>query len=280
MIQTISSTACQLGEGAFWHPSLNQFFWFDILGQRLYTIDEGTERHWQFDECVSALGWIDDSRFILASASALWEFDIATGEQSYLIGLEADTPETRSNDGRADPWGGFWIGTMGYNAEPKAGAIYRYYKGELRTLVPNVTISNAICFAPDRSCAYYTDTAKGKIMRQPLNAEDGWPIGKAELFLDLSDEDFGPDGAVVDADGNLWNAQWGASRVACYSPNGEFLTAHDVPTPQASCPSFGGADLSTLYVTTAADGDLPDPAGCTFAIATTAIGQREHQVKL
>jgi len=280
MIQTVSSTACTLGEGAFWHPSLQQFFWFDILGKRFYTLQDGKERHWQFDECVSAVGWIDDSCFLLASATALWEFNIETGEQSFVVGLEADNVETRSNDGRADPWGGFWIGTMGYNAEPGAGAIYRYYQGELRTVVPDVTISNAICFAPDQSCAYYTDTVTGKIMRQPLDAEDGWPVGKAELFVDLSAEDFGPDGAVVDADGNLWNAQWGASRVACYSPAGEFLRAVAVPTPQASCPAFGGADLATLYVTTAADGGLPAPAGQTFAIADVACGQKEHQVKL
>ena len=81
--------------------------------------------------------------------------------------LEADNPVTRSNDGRADPWGGFWIGTMGFNAEPQAGAIYRYYKGEVLPIVRNITISNAICFAPDRSCAYYTDTPTRQIMPMP-----------------------------------------------------------------------------------------------------------------
>ncbi len=280
MIEVFSTTACALGEGAFWHPTRQQLFWFDILGMRLYTVEGGEERFWEFDECVSAMGWIDSDRFILASASGLWEFDIATGEQSFLASLEADNPVTRSNDGRADPWGGFWIGTMGYNAEPGAGAIYRYYQGSLRRLVANVTISNAICFAPDRSCAYYTDTAKGKIMRQALDADDGWPVGKPDLFLDLSAEDFGADGAVVDANGNLWNAQWGASRVACYSPDGVLLQEIAVPTPQVSCPAFGGAGLMTLFITTAADGDLPEPAGQTFAIATNSVGQSEHQVEI
>ncbi|MBT8154955.1 SMP-30/gluconolactonase/LRE family protein [Epibacterium ulvae] len=280
MIEVFSSTSCTLGEGAFWHPSRKHLFWFDILGMRLYTVDAGKERFWEFDECVSAMGWIDHDRVIIASASGLWEFDIETGEQSYLAALEADNATTRSNDGRADPWGGFWIGTMGFNAEPGAGAIYRYYQGSLRKLVSNVTISNAICFAPDRSCAYYTDTVKGKIMRQPLAPEDGWPVGKPELFLDLSGEDFGPDGAVVDAVGNLWNAQWGASRVACYGPDGTLLQEIAVPTPQVTCPAFGGADLSTLYITSAADGDLPAPAGLTFAMATNAVGQLEHQVEI
>ena len=275
-----SQTKCILGEGAFWHPERAQFFWFDILGKKLLTVVNGEEHHWDFDECVSAAGWVDHDTLILASASALWKFDLTTGEQEFLHSLEADNAVTRSNDGRADPWGGFWIGTMGYNAEPGAGAIYRYYKGELRTLVPDVTITNAICFAPDRSCAYYVDTAKGQVMRQPLAPTDGWPEGAPEVFLDLADEDFGADGAVVDANGNFWNAQWGASRVACYAPDGRLLEVIPVTTPQASCPAFGGADLSTLYVTTAADGVEDADAGKTFAIETNARGQREHQVIL
>ncbi|KAE9629394.1 SMP-30/gluconolactonase/LRE family protein [Parasedimentitalea maritima] len=278
--QIFSDTRCTLGEGPLWHPERQQLFWFDILSMQLLTVVDGEQRHWQFDECVSAAGWVDHDTLILASASALWQFDITSGEQEYLIALEADNPVTRSNDGRADPWGGFWIGTMGYNCEPGAGAIYRYYRGALRKLVPNVTISNAICFAPDRSCAYYTDTAKGRILRQPLNADDGWPEGKPHLFVDLSGQDFGPDGAVVDADGNLWNAQWGASRVACYTADGSFKTALPVPAKQASCPAFGGADLTTLFVTTAAEGDDAPEAGQTYLFKTDVAGQREHQVLL
>ncbi len=275
-----NTTACTLGEGPLWHPERQQLFWFDILGKRLLTVEDGAERVWQFDECVSAAGWVDHETLLMASQTGLWRFDLVTGERSLICPLEADNPVTRSNDGRADPWGGFWIGTMGFNAEPGAGAIYRYYRGELRKLVPNVTISNAICFAPDGSCSYYADTAVGKIMRQPLAAEDGWPEGEAQGHIDLSGGDFGVDGAVVDAGGNLWNAQWGIGRVACYSPEGTLLETVAVPTPQASCPAFGGTDLSTLYITTAAEGVNAAPAGQTFTASTSAVGQREHQVIL
>lgn len=275
-----NTTACTLGEGPLWHPERQQLFWFDILGKRLLTVEDGAERVWQFDECVSAAGWVDYETLLLASETGLWRFDLVTGKRSLICPLEAGNPVTRSNDGRADPWGGFWIGTMGFNAEPGAGAIYRFYRGELRRLVPNVTISNAICFAPDRSCAYYTDTAVGKIMRQPLAAEDGWPEREAQVHIDLSAKDFGVDGAVVDANGNLWNAQWGIGRVACYSPEGALLETVAVPTPQASCPAFGGIDLSTLYITTAADGVETPPAGQTFSASTSAVGQREHRIIL
>jgi sugar lactone lactonase YvrE len=271
---------CILGEGPLWHPERAQLFWFDILGKRMLAREGDDTRIWQFDECVSAAGWIDRDTLLMASETGLWRFDLGTAERRLMCALEADQPETRSNDGRADPWGGFWIGTMGFEAQKGAGAIYRYWRGELRKLVSDVTISNAICFAPDRACAYYTDTDLGRIMRQPLAAEDGWPLGAPEVFLDLSAEPFGVDGAVVDRDGNLWNAQWGAGRVACYSPTGVLLQTVEVPTPQASCPAFGGADLSTLFITTAAEGVDTPPAGQTFTAPTNAVGQREHQVIL
>ena len=278
--QVYSTIPCTLGEGPLWHPERQQLFWFDILGKRMLSVEGDEERIWQFDECVSAAGWVDRDTLLMASETGLWRFDLLSEERTLLSPLEADNPVTRSNDGRADPWGGFWIGTMGFNAEKGAGAIYRYFRGELRKLVSDVTISNAICFAPDRACAYYTDTDVGKIMRQPLAAADGWPEGKPEVFLDLSHEAFGVDGAVADASGNLWNAQWGAGRVACYSPEGALLETVLVPTPQSSCPAFGGAVLSTLYITTAADGVETPPAGQTFTAPTTTVGQREHQVIL
>jgi sugar lactone lactonase YvrE len=235
--------------------------------------------HWQFDTYVSAAGWVDHDTLIVASGRALHRFDIATGDHSEICPLDADNPVTRSNDGRADPQGGFWIGTMGINAENGAGAIYRYYKGALRQLFAPITISNAICFAPDGKTAYFTDTPTQKIMRVRLD-NDGWPMGAPELHIDLSGTMFRPDGAVVDIDGNLWSAQWGSGRVAGYTPNGTFIESFSFPADQTTCPAFGGDDLSTLYCTSAAVGlDGPDQ-GKTFSTPTKHTGQAEHQVIL
>ncbi|MEM1237745.1 MAG: SMP-30/gluconolactonase/LRE family protein, partial [Pseudomonadota bacterium] len=265
-----------LGEGPLWHPERAELFWFDIIGKQL----RSKSQVWDFDTNVSAAGWVDRDTLLMASATALSRFDIATGWSEELLPLEADNPVTRSNDGRADPWGGFWIGTMGLNAEDGAGAIYRYYRGEVTKLYGDITITNAICFAPDRSAAYWCDTMKRQIMRQPLEADQGWPEGPAEVLIDLTDEGLGADGAVVDAAGNIWNAQWGSSRVAVYAPTGEFLRAVPVPGQQASCPAFGGADFTTLYVTTAADGlDGPDE-GRTYAVPGAGKGLPEYQVIL
>ncbi|MDI3337639.1 SMP-30/gluconolactonase/LRE family protein [Defluviimonas aestuarii] len=280
-VTIFSPTVCALGEGPLWHPLRGQLFWFDILAKKLLTRTEaGEERYWQFDAHVSAAGWVDRDTLVIADEAGLLRFDIESGAQSRLAEIEADQPLTRSNDGRADPWGGFWIGTMGKKAEPGLGAIYRYYRGEVRRLVADVTISNSIAFSPDRVWAYYTDTRVGRIMRQKLDPREGWPVGEPDLFIDLSGTTFGADGSVVDSAGCLWNAQWGAGRVARYAPDGTLLSVVEVPTPQVSCPAFGGADLKTLYITTAATGIDTAPAGATFRVRVDTPGQAEHRVLL
>jgi sugar lactone lactonase YvrE len=269
-------TRCALGEGPLWHPGRAELFWFDILGKRLHRKGQS----WGFATYVSAAGWVDDDTLLVASATALSRFTISTGMSALVTPLEAENPVTRSNDGRADPQGGFWIGTMGINAEPGAGSIWRYYKGELRRLYPDITISNAICFAPDGQTAYFTDTPTQKIMKVTLD-KDGWPAGTPTLHIDLTGTDFRPDGAVVDAAGNLWNAQWGTARVAGYDPSGKFITAYGFPAAQTTCPAFGGPDLKTLYCTSAADGLTPDDVqGRTYAIPTQYSGNTEHRVLL
>lgn len=278
--------ACMLGEGPLWHPERQQLFWFDILGKRLLTQQSGEAKEWQFDEHVSAAGWVDHDTLLMASETSLSRFDITTGTREVVVSLEADDKVTRSNDGRADPWGGFWIGTMGKNAEPNAGAIYRYYRGELHCLYSGISITNAICFAPDRACAYYTDTATGQVMRQKLNADDGNPLGDPSVFVDFRNEGLNPDGAVVDADGTVWIAQWGASRVAGYDPKGACVGVVPFPAEQTSCPAFGGPDLSTMYCTSACVGlsgrvKAAEPRnGMTFAVPTEFRGQPEHRVIL
>ena len=279
MMECFDGHACALGEGPLWHPERKALFWFDILGKTLHCKGDETRQSWAFDEPVSAAGWVDYEALLIASATGLWRFDCASGTRELVAALEEDNPVTRSNDGRADPQGGFWIGTMGMNAEPHAGAIYRYYRGELRCLFERITISNAICFAPDGATAYFTDTFSKQIQRVALDS-DGWPMSPAEVFVDLREDGLNPDGAVVDAEGNLWNAQWGAGRVAVYDAAGAFQHSVAVPARQATCPAFGGADGTTLFVTSAAVGVDDAQGGQTFFQDVGVKGQREHQVIL
>ena len=274
---------CDLGEGPLWHPIREQLFWFDILNNKLLSQDATGAREWLFDRSVSAAGWISEAELLVATETGLIRFNLETEVQVDIAEIEADLPQTRSNDGRADPQGGFWIGTMGKKAEAGAGAIYRYFRGEIRRIFSGITISNAICFTPSGRVAHFADTVQGRVMRVTLDS-DGWPVGQPETFLDLRAEGLNPDGAVVDASGVLWLAQWGAARVAAYAPDGSFLRAVTVDAPHCSCPAFGGPDMTTLFCTTAleqmdaaARAKFPD-SGKVFAIENLARGQREHMV--
>ncbi|MFD1881793.1 SMP-30/gluconolactonase/LRE family protein [Paracoccus pacificus] len=269
---------CALGEGAFWHPERQQAFWFDILGRRLLT--PGAE--WRFDQMVSACGWLDRDHLLIASETGLLQFDLRDGQSRIVTALEAENPETRSNDGRADPMGGFWIGTMSKTAARRAGGIWRYYRGQLRRIVADITIPNAICFSADGRKGWYADTQEQQVWTLALDP-DGWPEAPPQPFLDLRREGLNPDGAVIDDQGRFWNAQWGAARVACYDPAGQFVTAHDVPGLHSSCPAFIGAALDRLMMTTATE-NIADPGpsdGQTFVIEHPgARGRPEPRVIL
>ena len=273
---------CQLGEGPLWHPERGQFFWFDILGRRLLSQDaDGGPLEWGFAEMASAAGWIDRDRLLIATETGLSVLDLRGGDPERIAALEAGNAATRSNDGRADRQGGFWIGTMGKAAEPGAGAIYRFYRGEIRRLVGGITIPNAICFSPDGRTAHYADTDRGIVWRQPLDG-DGWPIGERQVWLDLSAQSWSPDGAVMDATGGFCCAIWGQGAVVRFDPDGRQTHRWDVGGRHSSCPAFGGPGLSQLLVTTARDGiDHPDDdQGKTWRLDAGLTGLPEPRVIL
>ena len=280
MAEVFDARSCFLGEGPLWHPLRRELFWFDIIGKRLLSRRDAQQSEWQFDEHVSAAGWIDEDHLIIASETGLWRFDIPTGDRHLLVALEADNPVTRSNDGRADPFGGFWIGTMGKRAEPGAGAIYRFFRGEVRRLVDGISISNSICFAPDGACAYYADTARQKVWRVGLDT-DGWPVGTPALYLDLEPEGLWPDGAITDAEGGFWNAQWGAGRIARYLPDGRFDRSIAVPAPHVTCPAFAGGRLIATSAREGLSADALDAAplsGQVFDLGQVALLRPEPSV--
>lgn len=250
-VTVFDPTPCALGEGPlFAHGRL---FWFDILACRLHARAPGDAEAaaWSFDEMFSAAGILPDGELLLASETGLWRFSPETGARERVVAVEADNPLTRSNDGRADRQGGFWIGTMGKSGERGAGSIWRWHRGELRRLVSDVTTSNAICFAPDGRRGYYTDTGTRKIMTWALDA-DGWPSEEASVLIDLAGAG-PPDGAVTDSQGALWVALWGRSKAVRILPDGRLDAEIALPAPQPTCPAFG-ADLSTLHFTSAREG--------------------------
>ena len=273
--------SCFLGEGALWHPLRQQFFWFDVLEGRLLSRDASGPLEWRLGRIASAAGWIDENRLLIATETGLTVLDLTSGAQTPLVAIEAESPATRCNDGRADRQGGFWLGTMGKAAEPRAGTIWRWHRGSLRPLVEGVTIPNAICFAADGRTAFYSDTPTGKVWRQPLNPK-GWPEGEPALYLDLAPLGLNPDGAVIDSTGAFCVACWGAGAVLRFDTQGQLLDRIPVGGRHSSCPALGGAGLDQMLVTTAREGIVnPDPAqGLTWLVPAPAPGLPEPRVLL
>ena len=285
--EIFDSNPCLLGEGPIWHPQRNSLLWFDIVGKALYErkLDEEKSVKFELGFASSAAGWISEEEILLANSQALICFNLETKFSKHIVDLEIMDQSTRSNDGRTDPNGGFWIGTMDWKMEKNKGAIYRYYRGELKKLFREITVPNSICFTPSGKTAYFTDTAEQKVMRVSLDSM-GWPRSEPEVFKDFQSDNINPDGSVVDLDGCFWNAQWGSSRVAKYNPSGELLMIVKTEAPQSSCPAFGGENLSTLFITSAREGmsktllNLNPKSGFVFSVNFIGRGQRENQVKI
>lgn len=286
IIKPVLNRHYELGEGALWADE--RLYWFDIAAGCLYAWRPGEDEVccWEFDQPVSSAAALEGGGLIVASDSALLRFDPETGASCHLVPLEADNRLTRSNDGRADRHGGFWISTMGKAGEAGMGGIWRYFQGQLRRLRTGLTIPNAICFSPDGGCAYFADTAVDTIWRWRLDAE-GWPLGEPDEFVACSKIGGGPDGAVVDSAGYIWNARWGAGQLVRLAPcDGRIVETVRLSASQPSCPVFGGSDLGTIYVTSAREGmsreqlrTEPD-AGAIFGFSAEVAGLPDVPVKL
>jgi sugar lactone lactonase YvrE len=286
-VSVFSETACRLGEGPTYDPATDTLYWFDILERKLLEKKlSGPEIVHSLPEMASALAVIDPNRHLVFTETGLHVRDVRSGQLTLHTAIEADNPETRSNDARVHPSGAFWLGTMSKKAKARAGAIYWFFKGELRRLYSDVTVPNSICFSPDGATAYYTGTQTGLLFRVDCNPANGLPIGEPKIFNDHRSETGDIDGSIVDADGVLWNACWNGGCVNAYTPDGGRLRTISVPAAKATCPAFVGGNVDRIAVTSAFEGmdqaarDRQPQAGKTFLLDIAVKGRFEPRVLL
>ncbi len=287
-VKTLDETRCHLGEGPTYDPVADKAWWFDIRGKRLFEHDlqSGATTIHDLPHMGSMLGVVDDRTQLIATENGLYLRDTATNGLTLHHPLEAGNPATRSNDGRVHPSGAIWIGTMGKEEEKGAGAIYWFFKGELRQLYPAITVPNAMCFSADGGTAFFTDTATEKLMTVAVDPANGLPRGEAGVFFDHAGEKGWIDGAVVDDEGAIWFACWGGSCVKVISPQGVLEQTLPMPTLQPSCPAFIGRDLGRLLVTSAWQGmdeaqrAQDAEAGKTFILDVAVHGRPEPRIIL
>ncbi len=252
----LSDERLELGEGATYDPDTGTAWWFDILGRALHEYHLASRRKavHPLPFMASVLARVDAGRQIIASEHGLYRRDVATGALDLVTPIEADRPDTRSNDGRVHPSGALWIGTMGKKAEDRAGSIYHVHRGVVTLLYPGISIPNGICFSPDGTAAHFVDTRLNRYMRVALDPATGLPVADPVVFLDQNGIAGGIDGAVMAADGSIINARWGAGRLDVYDRDGRIARSIAMPARQVTCPAFIGPDAGRLLVTSAWEG--------------------------
>ena len=171
-------------------------------------------------------------------------------ELRLLAGVEHDRPENRFNDCRSDPQGRLWAGTMSKTREPGAAALYRLDPERgLKVVIEGTTISNGIGWSPDGQLMYFIDSITQQIDVFDFDGRDG-SISDRRAFVEIDSADGLPDGLAVDAEGGIWVCLFGGGAIRRYSSQGALEEHVALPAPHATCPAFGGHDLSTLFITT------------------------------
>ncbi|WP_184722509.1 SMP-30/gluconolactonase/LRE family protein [Caulobacter sp.] len=273
-----------LGEGPMWHDGV---LWFvDIKGHKIHRYEpvSGEAHAFNLPEPVTFLAPLADSpHFIIGMKSGLYRFHPALGLQ-LVIQVEDAALDNRPNDATVDANGRLWFGTMHDGETEKTGSLYRMDAEGVARMDKDICITNGPCVSPDGKTFYHTDTLEKIIWAYDLS-----PLGvlsNKRVFVRMSIDDVYPDGSVVDSEGHLWTALWGGGAVIRISPAGEVVHRIELPAPNVTKVAFGGADLKTLYITTARKG-LSDEtlaqyplAGGLFAVPVHVAGQPQHEVRL
>ncbi len=252
--QNVLAARARLGEGPLWDSAQQGLYWVDILNHRvhIFEVASGDDCHWQVGGPASALALMTNDRLLLALGAQLASLDLTSGTVTPLAQLDLPNPAIRCNDGKCDPQGRFWIGII--SPEPGQAALYRYDPdGSLHTMETGLTISNGLGWSPDGTTFYLTDSPQRTIYAYSFDGDSGQIRDRTPL-IQLDDDSVEPDGLAVDSDGNIWTALWDGWCVACFSPQGEPLGRVALPVHRPTCPTFGGSNLQTLYVTTASVG--------------------------
>jgi sugar lactone lactonase YvrE len=273
-----------LGEGLLWSARENALFWTDILGLKLWRMNlaDGQISTWAMPE---AIGWIVERTaggFIVGLQSGFYRLELEPFRLELVANPQPERPGNRLNDAKADARGRIWAGSMPFmdqpsSAWPTTGALYCLDPaGQITRHDDGLTIANGPAFSPDGTLLYHTDSRTGQVWKFSIDAKGD--LGPPALHLQFDVADGAPDGMTCDRDGGLWIAFYNGSRVARFHADGRLDRQIVLPTPQITNVCFAGADLSRMFVTSAADGRPDDPlAGALFEIEPGTTGLPPHQ---
>ncbi|MEO9338439.1 SMP-30/gluconolactonase/LRE family protein [Mesorhizobium sp. SB112] len=281
----LDAEANRLGECPIWCERTERLWWVDVLTPALWSHDPATEICLSHPISARRLGSIalrQAGGLLLACENGLFSYDPETGEQAFLIDPEPGRAGHRKNDGRTDPDGNFWIGTLQEDAYSSVGSLYRVTPDRSVSVeATNLAIPNSLAFDPERSRVYYADTRAYTIWYREFAAPDS----DRKVFAKTT-APARPDGSCIDAEGHLWNAEYAGGRVVRYAPSGEISMTIDLPVSHPTCCCFGGADFQTLYVTSAIEPLTTDQmtsepfAGKVLALKVGISGRAEFRTRI
>ena len=254
-VEVAADIHADVGEGPYWDEGSQTLLFVDIPPGRVHRLDpaDGGVTTIEVGQAVGAVIPRASGGLVVAARDGIAELGSA-GELSWLAPIEADRSTNRMNDAKCDPAGRLWAGTMAFEAEPGAGALYRIDADRSwQQVIGGVTISNGLGWSPDGSTMYYIDSPTRGVDLLDYDPATGAATGRRRL-ISCDDVEGIPDGMAVDAEGHLWVAFFGGGVVRRYDPEGGLVTEVALPAAQITSCAFGGEDLDELYITSAARG--------------------------
>ncbi|MET0210998.1 MAG: SMP-30/gluconolactonase/LRE family protein [Burkholderiaceae bacterium] len=294
-LEPASLTPALLGESPFWHPREQRLYYVDIPGKALFRLDKGATAptRWALNDEPGCIAPLESGGLLIAQRNGLWRFDPENGDYERLVDPPYDAARRRFNDGKADANGRLWVGTIDDARQPES-VLYCFRHGRFEPMQTGITTSNGLAWSPDGRTMYWSDTKAHEIYQATYDPVSG-ALGERRVFAkfeprgkdqSLDDYEGRPDGAAVDVEGCYWVAMMEGQQLLRLSPQGQVLQTVELPVRCATMPTFGGADLRTLFVTTARE-KRPEQelaaqpwAGCVLQMRVPVAGLPAQMARL
>ncbi|WP_299888741.1 SMP-30/gluconolactonase/LRE family protein [uncultured Lacinutrix sp.] len=243
-----------LGEGAFWNHKTKELYWIDIEDKKIHIYNPKTKKNKSFST-PSRVGTVvpyNETEAVIALEDGIYKINTDLGDFSLLANVEANMIENRFNDGKCDPSGNLWVGSMHLEQTKPNASLYKINEeGEVLKMLGNITISNGIVWTSSGEIMYYIDTPTGNIRAFDFDVKTN-TIKNERIVIKVPVSLGYPDGMTIDEDDMLWVGLWNGNAVARFNPiTGQLISKIEIPAHNVTSCAFGGDNLETLYVTTA-----------------------------
>ena len=261
MVEVAFKSDCFLGEGPVWDDKTKTLCWVDILAGHIHEFNPNTETCTTLDvgQMIGAVAICNDGDFLVALKNGLGIINRKNEKFTLFAHPESHLEENRFNDGKCDPAGRFWIGSMAIDEQPNAGSLYMLdLHHHITPKIDNTTISNGLAWSLDNKTFYFIDTPTMSVVAYDFELSTGNIANKRTVIV-IDEKDGYPDGMTIDNEGMLWIAHWNGWQITRWDPvKGEKLFALPMPVANVTSCTFGGSNFQDLYITTAKKGLTAD----------------------